>query len=357
MNSKTKSSFLVTVGVLFAVEAAVAQSWSDDLESYGAGSAIEGQGGWDGWDGVQTTLSTVSTVQANSGSQSIEIFPGADTIYEFTGLDSGNGTFSTFLYVPSTTTGEFSLLMMDEYNHGGGYEWGAWMQFTVATMVAESACGGSPTTLPLVLDTWVEARVDIDLDADTVSLFYGGTLLCTYIWSFGWNGGASQAPTALEAIDLYPAPGGSGPFYLDDFQLDWFGDIGTNYCISTVNSTGAASVISAVGTTSIAANNMLLSADNLPAQPGIFIAGPGQGQVPFYNGFLCIDPVGLQRFADTSAPTGGTITEAVDFATSAPGGLNVAAGSSFYYQRWNRDPAGGGTNANFSDGIEIVHTP
>ena len=108
---------------------------------------------------------------------------------------------------------------------------------------------------------------------------------------------------------------------------------------------------------SISPNDLVLTADSLPSQPGIFIAGPTQAQVPFFNGFLCIHPIGLQRFLDASPAAGGTITESVDYATSAAGGLNVVAGSSYNYQRWNRDPAGGGGNANFSDGIEILHAP
>ncbi len=135
------------------------------------------------------------------------------------------------------------------------------------------------------------------------------------------------------------------------------GGIGSNYCISTPNSTGMASAISATGTGSLAANNLVLTADSLPAQPGIFIAGPAQQQTPFFNGFLCIDFNGLQRFNDTSSPVGGVITEAVDYGTSVQGGLNVVAGQTYNYQRWNRDPSGGGGFANFSDGIQISHTP
>ncbi len=133
--------------------------------------------------------------------------------------------------------------------------------------------------------------------------------------------------------------------------------VGTNYCLSTPNSTGAASQISAVGSGSISADDLVLTADNLPSQPGIFIAGPAPAQVPFFNGFLCIDFTGLQRFGNTASPVGGVVTEAVNLATSVPGGLNVVAGSSYNYQRWNRDPAAGGGFANFSDAIEIQYTP
>ena len=132
---------------------------------------------------------------------------------------------------------------------------------------------------------------------------------------------------------------------------------GTNYCLSTMNSTGASAGISATGSNSVSANDLVLTASNMPDQPGIFIAGPAAAQIPFFNGFLCIDQNGLQRFADQTAASGGVITEAVDLATSAPGGLNVVAGSSYFYQRWYRDPAAAGGNANFTDGLEVAYTP
>ena len=130
-----------------------------------------------------------------------------------------------------------------------------------------------------------------------------------------------------------------------------------NFCTSTVNSTGLASTISATGSSSISANDLVLSADSLPAQPGIFIAGPDETQVPFFNGFLCVSPQGLQRFIAVSAPSGGVVSQVVDIASSVAGGLNVAAGAPYYFQRWNRDPAAGGGNANFSDGLRVVYAP
>lgn len=133
--------------------------------------------------------------------------------------------------------------------------------------------------------------------------------------------------------------------------------VGTNYCLSVANSTGFASTMSATGSASISANDLVLRADNLPAQPGIFIAGPGQAQIPFFNGFLCINPNGLQRFFSVASPTGGVVTEAVDLASAAAGGLNAMSGSSYFYQRWNRDPVGGGGNANFSDGLDVLYSP
>jgi hypothetical protein len=142
--------------------------------------------------------------------------------------------------------------------------------------------------------------------------------------------------------------------------------IGNEYCalVSTQFSTGSSSTISATGSASIMANDLVLSADNLPDQPGIFIAGPVSENLTLYCGHRCIGSAGLQRFTNTTSPSGGVITEAVDYGTAAMGGLNVMAGATMSYQRWNRDPAGAAAcgigipsnTSNYSSAIEIQHT-
>jgi len=133
--------------------------------------------------------------------------------------------------------------------------------------------------------------------------------------------------------------------------------VGTSYCVSTTNSTGVAATISASGTGSIAANDLILRVEGQAQQPGIFIASRSPVQIPFFNGFLCVSPTGLQRFLTVSSPTNGVTTEAVDIPNATPGGLNVSAGSSTYFQRWFRDPAAGGGSANFSDGLDVLYLP
>ncbi|TDJ70863.1 MAG: hypothetical protein E2O39_09345 [Planctomycetota bacterium] len=206
-----------------------------------------------------------------------------------------------------------------------------------------------PGLLQVYIDDLVTPVIAVPYDFGT-----GGTYLNSGLPAGGLNLiGGSMAFVGFTA--------GNGGSFENHDVVSWSftsgGGLGTSYCLSTANSTGAVSTISASGSDSISANDLVLTAGNMPDQPGIFIAGPAAGQIPFFNGFLCIDVNGLQRFSDAATASGGVITEAVDLATSAPGGLNVMAGSSYFFQRWYRDPAAGGGNANFSDGIEIAYTP
>ena len=125
---------------------------------------------------------------------------------------------------------------------------------------------------------------------------------------------------------------------------------GTNYCTATPNSTGMAGSLSASGLTSLAANTLTLEATGLPDEPGVFFFGTSQTQVPFGNGFRCVDfPV--VRLNPPVVASGGTATSNVDIPTA---GIGLGAHD---FQFWYRDPAGGGAGFNLTDGLEIVFVP
>jgi len=212
----------------------------------------------------------------------------------------------------------------------------------------------------------------------------GSTLTCVggndgdyHTYTIRWDPTLPDAELLFDGAVVGPVPAGSSNPNAPNGGMNWgagssgatmtahfnatsfklTGAVGTSYCISTANSTGAASTLSGAGSGSIAANDLVLTADNLPAQPGIFIAGPSTAQIPFFNGFLCVSPTGLQRFNAVNVPAGGLVSEAVDIPSSVAGGLNAVAGQPYFFQRWNRDPAAGGGNANFSDGLEVQYVP
>ena len=138
------------------------------------------------------------------------------------------------------------------------------------------------------------------------------------------------------------APGGEG--------------LGTNYCTSTVNSSGSAASMSAGGTTSVAANNLVLIAEGLPANvSGIFFYGPNQIQAAFGNGFRCVGGSTTRRTIEQADAT-GTIQHALDNQNTPPQGT-IVPGVTFNFQSWFRDAMGGGAQFNLSDGLEVTFTP
>jgi hypothetical protein len=126
------------------------------------------------------------------------------------------------------------------------------------------------------------------------------------------------------------------------------GELGTRYC----SSNGAQ--IAASGSTSLAADDLVLAASGLPAgKNGIFIYARDQQATPFASGTLCVGPSKIYRLQPLlKSSAGGTFTKAVDYGALNPGGL-PQPGETWYFQAWFR--ANG--SSDFTDGLALSFVP
>ena len=127
--------------------------------------------------------------------------------------------------------------------------------------------------------------------------------------------------------------------------------LGTNYCVATVNSSGLAAQMSAVGSDVAADQDLTLVTDGVvPGVPGLYFFGPNAIQVPFGNGFRCVggstSRVQPAAFADAQ----GRATRVLDF--NAPYGGTITSGACLHFQLWYRDSMAG-AGFNLSDGLKI----
>ena len=141
------------------------------------------------------------------------------------------------------------------------------------------------------------------------------------------------------------------------------GGLGTSYCTPAVaNSTGNPAVFSASGSASVAANNLVLQANDLPNNAfGFFLTSLSQGFVPNAGGSqgnLCLGGsigryVGPGQIQNSGLT--GSISLAVNLAQhpTPVGPVSVAAGETWNFQAWFRDSVGGVATSNFTDGYEI----
>ncbi|TDJ69502.1 MAG: hypothetical protein E2O39_11470 [Planctomycetota bacterium] len=133
--------------------------------------------------------------------------------------------------------------------------------------------------------------------------------------------------------------------------------VGTAFCSSTPNSTGVPATIDSRGDCTVAANAFVLEASNVPDQPGLFFYGAGQlgggAGVPFFNGRQCVGGAQVFRLPVVMA-TAGTATYTVDFGNPPNPAGTITAGSTWNFQYWFRDPAGGGQFVDLSDGLELT---
>jgi hypothetical protein len=121
-----------------------------------------------------------------------------------------------------------------------------------------------------------------------------------------------------------------------------------NYC----QSGALGSQISATGSSSLAANDLVLHASNVPSlQNGLFYFSPGKLAVPFGNGTRCV-AAPVTRLPITSSGAGTTLDFAVNY--GSPHFTGLAAGDLLNFQAWFRD---GTSLYDLSNGVQIVFTP
>jgi hypothetical protein len=200
----------IAAAAVAAFPLAASAQWSDNFDSHSLGS-INGQGGWKGWDNSAGAAGNVSDAMALSGRQSQEISGPADSVHEYSGVNSGAWTYSAWQYIPGNFTGTTYFILTNTYNDGGPYDWSVEYQFNASTgVVLDDFRTENPVNM--VRDRWVELRVEFDLTANTAATYYDGALLSTGTWTTGVN-----SVLNLGCVDLF-ANSASSVFY-DDMSL------------------------------------------------------------------------------------------------------------------------------------------
>lgn len=185
--------------------------WADNFDSYAAGSGLHGQGGWHGWDGSAAADAFVSNLYSRSAPNSAEITGASDIVHEYAGYTSGVWIYTAWQYIPTAFSGQTYFIMLNTYNDGGPYNWSVQVSFNTNNTVVSDPEG---STLPLIRGAWVELRLEIDLDQNLQTFYYGGSMLYQKSWTEGMSGGGILD---IAAIDLYANY--ATPVYYDDMSL------------------------------------------------------------------------------------------------------------------------------------------
>jgi hypothetical protein len=150
-----------------------------------------------------------------------------------------------------------------------------------------------------------------------------------------------------------------GGWNIDDFALYTLSTcpVPTTYCTSSPNSSGEGAVIGSFGTASIVANDLTLTVDDAtPHQFGLFYYGPNQISLPYGEGVRCVGG-GIYRLGVVSLDTLGNGIHQLDITNPPEASAQIEVGDIWNFQCWYRDPAGGPSGFNFSDGLEVLFCP
>ncbi|HRI44648.1 MAG TPA: dockerin type I domain-containing protein [Fimbriimonadaceae bacterium] len=188
--------------------------WHENFDSYLTGSQIIGQGGWQGWDNSPSANAQVVAGGLTPPNR-IQVTGTTDIVQTFTGLTSGRYVMRAMQFVPPSSVGDTYFIIQNRYQHFGPYAWSVQLRCNASQGIIEENRSGPGPTLPLVTGQWKEVRCEIDLDFDTVRIYYDNQLLTTQPWKVP---GDANALTNIGALDLYSAAPNSLAFY-DDISL------------------------------------------------------------------------------------------------------------------------------------------
>lgn len=129
-------------------------------------------------------------------------------------------------------------------------------------------------------------------------------------------------------------------------------DLGQPFCSSGMNSTGEAALLRASGSAEVSQGDITLQASSLPPYTtALFITSFAAGDQPFGEGRLCVSSPIERILPPAAADSQGSLSLAVDF--QAPYAAGFLPGSSAYFQTWYRDPSGGSSAFDLTDGLRI----
>ena len=185
--------------------------WSDNFDSYSAGTTLGGQGGWFPWGDNPEADANVTNVQSHSPANSVEIKGVCDMVHQWENVNYGNCTFRVWAYVPSDFDGSIYIILLSLYG-GDSSKWDLQIHFNSATFMLEDA--DSVNATPYVIDGWGEVRVEIDFVNDWQKVYYNDVLWLSKSWTHGTSG---EGVLALDAVDLWGESGTA--VYYDDASV------------------------------------------------------------------------------------------------------------------------------------------
>ena len=210
-----RRGLMVSVFAVAGMATTASAQFLENFDSYAAGTVLDNIGGWAGWDNSPAAAGIVSNQFARSGPNSIQLggnHPGDDAVHPFTGYTSGQWTLTAYQYIPSALNSDTYFIVNNDYNHGGPYQWAVEIQADTTTGYYLDDFRPEANLIPVVFDQWVEFRMEIDLNANTMDTYVGGVLLSTGTYTRG-----AGHPLVIANIDLFTT--GGQQVHYDDISI------------------------------------------------------------------------------------------------------------------------------------------
>jgi hypothetical protein len=129
------------------------------------------------------------------------------------------------------------------------------------------------------------------------------------------------------------------------------------------NSSGQGGVLTAAGSTSIAADDIVYTASHLSDHSvSLLVLSRNQRNLPFHNGRMCVGPNIARLHQHTNSGSAGIASYDHIPSVLALYGTTISAGETWYAQSWYRDSAHQGLcdeahATNLTNGLSVTFTP
>ena len=187
--------------------------------------------------------------------------------------------------------------------------------------------------------------------------------ICALIWSYRPHLTPDQVEQALFATCTDLGPPGEDTYWgwgRVDAHAAVRGPDPVNYCFGSPNSLSPGVNLGATGTPSVTDNNFgLYATGGIPHAPGVYFYGPSKQFTLFGEGLLCVAGQTHRIQPVVAFDILGLSSVPIDFTsgTTGSGPGQILPGSEWNFQLWYRDPSGGSSGFNTSDGLEVVFWP
>ena len=202
-----KYSVVASVLVCVCSSASTGVLYFEDFESFDVGVSLDGKAGWEGWYGNAGAATSVSEQYAFSGTKSIEVRSSTD-IVQVLDITAGKWVLTAMQYLPSGTNGVTRFHIQNRYRNGAIGRSIQWSFSLGDGVVGDDYDAGASASI--IYDEWVELKLVIDLDNDSVEQYYDGKLFSSRAWVF-------SGEPEIQSIDLYG--NGASSVYYDDIKI------------------------------------------------------------------------------------------------------------------------------------------
>ena len=201
------SVLLFAIVCISSVVSATTVLYEQDFDSYVEGSNMNGQGGWEDWAGVGGAGGIVDWIGTVDSDNILDIAGGSDLVYDGWDFTSGVISFNIKQYIPSVATGMTYCILLNE--HFTTPDWAMELAFDLDAGTVIANMDNSLGSFNILTDQWARIKADINLDNNTVNVYYEGTLIRSGQWS--------SASVQLTTVDLYA--NGADTVYYDDVNI------------------------------------------------------------------------------------------------------------------------------------------